>query len=63
LVARLSVWRLPVRLARLRRLPLRWLWLLLAVGSLPRLLKGHFVHSEHNKAPASIARLAGAQPC
>jgi hypothetical protein len=29
-----------LRLARLRRLPLRWLWLLLAVGPLPRLLKG-----------------------
>jgi hypothetical protein len=31
--------RLPVRLARLRRLWLRRLWLLLAVGPLPHLLK------------------------
>jgi hypothetical protein len=41
---RLSMWwrlsmRRRLRLARLRRLPLRWLWLLLAVGPLPRLLK------------------------
>ena len=36
--------RLPLRrrlwLARLRRLSLRWLWLLRSVGTLPRLLKG-----------------------
>ena len=40
---RLSMWwrlsmRRRLRLARLRWLPLRWLWLLLAVGPLPHLL-------------------------
>jgi hypothetical protein len=52
-VARLSVWRLPVRLARLWRLPLRRLWLLLAVGSVPRLLKDAIRPPEHIKTQIS----------
>ena len=53
-----------LRLARLRRLSLRWLWLLLAWGRCRSLLKGTLrSNPEGNKAPASIARLAGAQLC
>jgi hypothetical protein len=59
---RLPLWRL--RLARLRRLWLRRLWLLLLLGTLPRLLKSTLVQIPSTiKAPASVARLAGAQPC
>jgi len=39
-VARLPVRRLRLRLASLRRLSVRRLWLLLEMGTLPRLLKG-----------------------
>jgi hypothetical protein len=69
---RLSMWRwLPVRrrlrLATLRWLWLRRLWLLRLMGTLPHLLKGTLRSNPELpstiKAPASIARLAGAQPC
>ena len=61
--------RLPLRrrmwLARLRRLWLRRLWLLRVMGTLPHLLKGTLrsIPEDNNEAPASIARLAGAQLC
>jgi hypothetical protein len=61
---RLPLRRLRVRLARLWRLWLRRLWLLRVLGTLPHLLKGALVQIPSTiKAPASIARLAGAQLC
>jgi hypothetical protein len=54
--------RRRLRLATLWRLWLWRLWLLLVMGTVPRLLKGR-LRPEDNKAPASIARLAGAQLC
>ena len=45
---------LRLRLAPLRRLWLRRLWLLLVMGTLPRLLKAHFIPTII-RAPASIA--------
>jgi hypothetical protein len=48
--------RLPVRrrvrLAPLRRLWLRWLWLLLPMGPLQHLLTAHSLNPEHNKSPS-----------
>ena len=49
---------LRLRLARLRRLPVRRLWLLLAVGTLPRLLKGT-LRPEHNKSPSEHCNWPG----
>jgi hypothetical protein len=61
---RLPLRSLRVRLARLWRLWLRRLWLLRVLGTLPHLLKGALVQIPSTiKAPASIARLAGAQLC
>ena len=64
---RLPLWRrwpLRLRLARLRWLWLRRLWLLLVMGTLRHLLKGTNVQIPSTiKAPASLARLAGAQLC
>ena len=49
-------WPLRLRLARLRWLWLRRLWLLLVMGTLPHLLKGTLrSNPEHNKSPS--------QPC
>ena len=57
-------WPLRLRLARLRWLWLRRLWLLLVMGTLRHLLKGTLrSNPQDDKAPASIARLAGAQLC
>ena len=57
-------WPLWLRLARLRWLWLRRLWLLPFMGTLRHLLKGTLRQIPSTiKAPASLARLAGAQLC
>ena len=61
---RLPMWWLRLRLARLRWLWLRRLRLLLVMGTLRHLLKGTPRQIPSTiKAPASLARLTGAQLC